>query len=50
MDKREAIRLKLQSGALSDDEALELARQFDEVKKCVPRCVCHETEAFDSFR
>jgi DNA primase len=39
MDKREAIRLKLQSGALSDDEALELARQFDEIKKRVPE-VC----------
>ncbi len=39
MDKREAIRLKLQSGALSDDEALELARQFDEIKKRVPEVI-----------
>lgn len=36
MNKREMIRAKLQSGALSDEEALGLARQFDEVKKCVP--------------
>ncbi len=39
MDRREAIRLKLQSGALSDDEALELARQFDEIKKRVPEVI-----------
>jgi DNA primase len=39
MDKREAIRSKLQSGALSDDEALELAKQFDVLKKQVPEVV-----------
>jgi DNA primase len=36
MEEREVIRSKLQSGALSDEEALELARQFDEIKKKIP--------------
>jgi DNA primase len=39
MDEREAIRAKLQSGALSDEEALDLARQFDEIKKRIPQVV-----------
>jgi DNA primase len=39
MDQRENIRSKLQSGALSDDEALELARQFDQIKKQVPQVI-----------
>ncbi len=39
MDEREAIRAKLQSGALSDEEALNLARQFDEIKKRIPQIV-----------
>lgn len=39
MNEREAIRAKLQSGALSDEEALDLARQFDQIKKCIPE-VC----------
>jgi DNA primase len=36
MNEREEIRGKLQSGSLSDEEALNLARQFDEIKKRVP--------------
>jgi len=36
MEEREAIRTRLQNGAFSDEEALELARQFDEIKKRVP--------------
>jgi DNA primase len=39
MDQREDIRTKLQSGALSDEEALDLARQFDEIKKCIPQVI-----------
>ncbi len=39
MDEREGIRVKLQSGALSDAEALDLARQFDEIKKRVPTVI-----------
>jgi DNA primase len=39
MDGREEIRAKLQSGALSDEEALELARQFDTLKKQIPQVV-----------
>lgn len=39
MNERESIRSKLQGGALSDDEALDLARQFDEIKKRVPEVV-----------
>ncbi len=36
MQEREQIRAQLQSGALSDEEALTLARQFDELKRHVP--------------
>lgn len=36
MEEREAIRASLQSGTLTDDEALSLARKFDEIKKKVP--------------
>lgn len=36
MEEREGIRSKLQSGTLSDEEALALARQFDEIKKRIP--------------
>jgi DNA primase len=39
MDQREAIRTKLQSGAFTDEEALDLARQFDEIKKRVPEVI-----------
>jgi DNA primase len=39
MNEREAIRVKLQSGTLSDEEALGLARQFDEIKKCIPKVI-----------
>ncbi len=39
MEEREAIRSKLQSGNLTDEEALELARQFEEIKKKVPEVV-----------
>jgi DNA primase len=39
MEEREEIRLKLQSGAFTDDEALELAKQFDVLKKKVPEVV-----------
>ncbi len=33
MEEREAIKLKLHSGKLDDDEALELAKQFDALKR-----------------
>lgn len=36
MQKREAIRLKIYSGTCSETEVLELARQFDEVKRQRP--------------
>jgi DNA primase len=39
MEDREAIRLKLQSGAFTDDEAFELAKQFDVLKKKIPEVV-----------
>lgn len=39
MEEREGIRSKLQSGALSDEEAFDLAKQFDEMKKKVPEVV-----------
>jgi DNA primase len=36
MDKREAIKAKIQSGECSDTEVLELAKEFDKVKKVKP--------------
>ncbi|MCH9632529.1 MAG: DNA primase [Chlamydiae bacterium] len=37
MKKRESIKLKIQSGVLSDDQALELAKEFDEIQKQRPQ-------------
>lgn len=39
MEERESIRSQLQGGSLTDEEALGLARQFDEIKKKVPEVV-----------
>jgi len=39
MDQREAIKMKIHSGKCSDEEALELARQFDAIKKNPPAVV-----------
>ncbi|HNA62615.1 MAG TPA: DNA primase [Rhabdochlamydiaceae bacterium] len=39
MEEREAIKLKLHSGKLEEEEALELAKQFDALKKQVPEVV-----------
>ena len=39
MEEREAIKLKLHSGKLEEDEALEIAKQFDVLKKQVPEVV-----------
>jgi DNA primase len=39
MEESEAIRAKLHSGTLNDEEALELGRQFAEVKKKIPTVV-----------
>ncbi len=36
MHKREEVRMKIQSGLCSDDEALELVKQFDELKRSPP--------------
>lgn len=36
MEKREEIKTKIQSGKLSDEEALHLAKQFDEIRKQIP--------------
>jgi DNA primase len=36
MEEREAIKLKIHSGKLNEDEALELAKQFDALKRQVP--------------
>lgn len=38
MEKRESIKVRLQSGQCSDEQALELAKQFDELKRHPP-CV-----------
>ncbi len=37
MEKREAIKVRLQSGQCSDEHALELAKQFDELRRHPPR-------------
>lgn len=39
MQKREAIKLKIYSGTCSEEEVLELARQFDQIKKIRPQVV-----------
>src|SRR6185369_15969472 len=36
MEERETIKLKIHSGKLDEDEALELAKQFDILKRQVP--------------
>ncbi len=37
LEKREAIRQKIQSGGYDDDEALMLAKEFEEIKRCKPK-------------
>ncbi|MBS4168598.1 DNA primase [Parachlamydia sp. AcF125] len=37
MKRREEIKMKIQSGQLSDDEALDLVKQFDELKRHPPQ-------------
>jgi len=39
MEKREEINLRMQSGQCSDEEAVALAKQFDDLKRCPPRIV-----------
>ena len=39
MEEREAIKLKIHSGKLEEDEALELAKQFDALKRQVPEVI-----------
>ncbi len=39
MEQREAIKLQLHTGKLGDEEALELARQFDALKKQTPEVI-----------
>ena len=43
MDQREAIKMKIHSGKCSDEEALELAKQFDAIKKKPPEVVYTQT-------
>lgn len=39
MEKREAIKTEIQRGSLKEEEVLELAKQFDEIKRHPPRVV-----------
>ncbi|MFA6118574.1 MAG: DNA primase [Parachlamydiales bacterium] len=39
MEKREEIKLKIQSGTLSDDEVLDYAKKFDEIKNNRPKVI-----------
>ncbi len=39
MEEREAIRSKLQSGNLTDEESIEVVKQFDEIKRKVPEVI-----------
>lgn len=39
MRKREVLKIRIQSGQCSDEEALELAKQFDELKRHPPRVI-----------
>ncbi len=45
MQEREAIKLKIYSGAGSEEEVLELAKRFDEIKRARPQVVYPEKEA-----
>jgi DNA primase len=40
MELREAIKIKIQSGNCSDDEAMDLVRQFDELRRQPPKVNC----------
>lgn len=42
MEKREAIKVRIQSGNLSDEEALSLAKEFDQLKQAPPELVLVE--------
>ncbi len=44
MQQREEIKLKIYSGAGSEEEVLELARRFDEIKRARPQIVYPEKE------
>lgn len=37
MEKREAVRIKIQDGQCSEDEAMALAKQFDQLKRNQPK-------------
>jgi len=39
MEERETIKQKIHSGKLEEEEALELAKQFDALKRQVPEVV-----------
>lgn len=39
MEERELIKLKIHSGQLSEEEALEMAKQFDALKRLVPEVI-----------
>jgi len=45
LKEREAIKLKIQSGACSDDEVLELVRAFDQIKNSLPKLVFPECKS-----
>ncbi|MEC7839300.1 MAG: DNA primase [Chlamydiota bacterium] len=45
MDRREKIKMKIQSGQCSDDEVLELVKQFDELKREPPKVITESSEA-----
>jgi DNA primase len=39
MQKREEIKIKIQTGQCSDDEVLELVKSFEEIKRCPPQII-----------
>lgn len=39
MEKREVIKMRIQSGQCSDEQAIELAKQFDELKRNPPKVI-----------
>ena len=44
MEKREGIKRKIQSGQCTDEEALLLLREFDELKRAQPNVIVPEPE------
>lgn len=48
MEKREAIKIRIHSGLCSDEEAHEMAKQFDDLKRNPPKVIVQKEEGSDA--